>query len=66
MGCQRAVIGLLAHSTVVVTMLSKLVISLFEVKVFSDAGSSEFVKEQATYIFFTDLLEELEGILLSL
>ena len=35
--------------------------NMFEVKSFSEPGSSEFTKEQATYIFFRDLLEEMES-----
>ena len=35
---------------------------LFEKRVFSDEGTSELAKEQSTYIHFSDLLEELEGI----
>ena len=34
---------------------------LFEKRVFSESGSSELVKEQATFMQFSDLLEELEG-----
>ena len=29
-------------------------------EVFSDAGSSSFEKEQLTYVFFRDVLEEIE------
>ena len=35
---------------------------LFENNTFSEAGSSELVKEQSTYMLFRDMLEELEGI----
>jgi hypothetical protein len=35
--------------------------ALFEHRVFSQQGSSEHVKEQATYMLFSDFLEELEG-----
>lgn len=31
---------------------------------FSDQGSSEFVKEKATYMFFLDFLYEIEGMLM--
>ena len=34
---------------------------MFEMKTFSEPGSSEFTKEQTTYIFFRDLLEEMES-----
>lgn len=37
------------------------VMSLFKNKVFSESGSSELKAEQATYMLFRDLLEELEG-----
>ena len=32
---------------------------------FSESGSSDLVKEQGTYIHFSDFLEELEGIIIS-
>ena len=35
------------------------IMGLFEV--FSEAGTNDLQKEQATYIMFKDLLEELEG-----
>jgi hypothetical protein len=38
-----------------------MIVDLFEEKVFSERGSSSFEKEQTTYIFFRDLLEEIEG-----
>ena len=34
---------------------------VFEKRVFSESGSSELVKEQVTFMQFSDLLEELEG-----
>ena len=34
---------------------------LFVVKMFSPQGSAEYTKEQATYMFFRDLLNEMEG-----
>ena len=42
-------------------MFLEKLINLFKKRVFSDIGSSQLVKEQATYMLFTDLLEELEG-----
>ena len=41
-----------------------MIIGLLEKKVFSDRGSTEFTKEQATYLLFKDLLDELEGIII--
>ena len=38
-------------------------VGLFEKKVFSQQGSTEFCKEQATYMLFKDLLDEMEGML---
>ena len=38
-----------------------IIVDLFEDKVFSERGSSSFEKEQTTYIFFRDMLEEIEG-----
>ena len=35
--------------------------SLFGIKSFSEAGTTELRKEQATYMMFRDLLEELDG-----
>ena len=35
-------------------------VNLFTEKVFSEAGSSSFEKEQSTYVFFRDVLEEYE------
>ena len=37
------------------------IMGLFETKVFSEAGTTDLQKEQATYMMFKDLLEELEG-----
>ena len=37
-------------------------LTLLEKSVFFEDGSSQLVKEMATYIHFCDLLEELEGI----
>ena len=37
------------------------IMSLFGIKVFSEAGTNQLKMEQATYIMFQDLLEELEG-----
>ena len=37
------------------------IMSLFGIKSFSNAGTTELKKEQATYMMFKDLLEELEG-----
>ena len=42
-------------------LLTDKLMCLFKNRVFSQNGSSELVKEQATYIFFSDFLEELEG-----
>lgn len=36
-------------------------IQVFTSKVFSDEGTNDLQREKATYIYFTDLLEELEG-----
>jgi hypothetical protein len=36
-------------------------VGLFEKKVFSQQGSTEYSKEQATYMLFKDLLDEMEG-----
>ena len=36
-------------------------VGLFESKVFSQQGSTEYSKEQATYMLFKDLLDEMEG-----
>lgn len=36
-------------------------VGLFENKVFSQQGSKEYSKEQATYMLFKDLLDEMEG-----
>ena len=36
-------------------------LDLFVDKKFSEIGSVEYVREQATYVFFNDLLEEMEG-----
>ena len=37
------------------------IIHLFTKKTFSAEGSNNFQKEKTTYVFFVDLLEELEG-----
>ena len=42
------------------------VMGLFTVKIFSENGSAEYQKEQATYMFFKRLLLEMEGIYTSL
>ena len=44
----------------VLTFLGGL-LDLFVDKKFSEIGSVEYVREQATYVFFNDLLEEMEG-----
>ena len=38
------------------------IMALFEKKIFSEAGTNELKREQATYMMLKDLLEELEGI----
>ena len=36
-------------------------VDLFVNKKFSECGSAAYVKEQETYMFFRDLMEEMEG-----
>lgn len=44
-----------------ILLLTGDIVDLFKVKNFSEQGSLSFTKEQATYMFFKDFLEELEG-----
>ena len=43
-----------------ILLYSGIVLNLLKRKVFSEPGSSSYVKEQSTYIFFSDILEEVE------
>ena len=39
------------------------IMALFEKRIFSEAGTNELKREQATYMMYKDLLEELDGII---
>ncbi len=40
--------------------MTETILNLLKVKIFSPKGSSALVKEQSTYIFFRDVLDEIE------
>ena len=42
------------------------VLDLLSVKRFSDRASESFQREQRTYVFFRDILEEVEGIFIQM
>ena len=41
--------------------LADQIMGLIEKKMFSQQGSTEYTKEQATYMHFKDFLDEMEG-----
>ena len=45
----------------VIFLFVDFILKLLKNKVFSEPGSSSLTKEKATYVFFRNLLEEVEG-----